>query len=46
VGVGKNFTNNIMAYKTILQSANENIKITISRDKKLMQVSIKPVSIL
>lgn len=46
VGVAKNFTNNIMAYKTILQSANENIKITISRDKKLMQVNIRPLSIL
>ncbi|MEP7141925.1 MAG: aspartyl protease family protein [Ferruginibacter sp.] len=46
IGIGKNFTNNIMAYKTILQSANENIKITISRDKKLMQLSIRPVSIL
>ncbi|MEJ7588075.1 MAG: aspartyl protease family protein [Ferruginibacter sp.] len=46
VGVGKNFTNNIMAYKTILQSANENIKITISRDQKLIQLSIKPISIL
>ncbi|MEP7106353.1 MAG: aspartyl protease family protein [Ferruginibacter sp.] len=45
IGVGKNFTNNIMAYKTILQSANENIKITISRDKQLKQVNIRPVSI-
>ena len=46
IGIGRNFTNNIMAYKTILQSANETLKITISRDKKLMQLSIKPVSIL
>jgi Aspartyl protease/PDZ domain len=46
IGIGKNFTNNIMAYKTILQSANENIKITISRDKSLMQITIRPLSIL
>ncbi|MEO5890843.1 MAG: aspartyl protease family protein [Ferruginibacter sp.] len=46
IGVGKNFTNNIMVYKTILQSANENIKITVSRDKKLVQLTIKPISIL
>ncbi|MBC7890307.1 MAG: aspartyl protease family protein [Ferruginibacter sp.] len=46
IGVGKNFTNNIMAYKTILQSANENIKITIRRDNDLLQLSIRPLSIL
>jgi hypothetical protein len=46
VGVGKNFTNNIMAYKSILQSANERIKITVSRDQKLVQLTMKPVSIL
>ena len=46
VGVGKNFSNNIMAYKTILQSAHENIKITIRRDNQLKQVSIRPLSIL
>ncbi|MEO7765923.1 MAG: aspartyl protease family protein [Ferruginibacter sp.] len=46
VGVGKNFTNNIMAYKTTLQSAGENIKITIRRGDRLMQVTIRPMSIL
>ncbi|MEO6547930.1 MAG: aspartyl protease family protein [Ferruginibacter sp.] len=46
VGVGKNFSNNIMAYKTILQSAGENIKITIRRGEKLMQVTLRPLSIL
>ena len=46
VGVGTNFTNNIMQYKTILQSANEKIKITLSRNEELMQVTIKPLSIL
>ena len=46
IGIGKNFSNNIMAYKTILQSANENIKITIRRNDQLVQVTIRPVSIL
>ena len=46
IGIGKNFSNNIMAYKSILQSANENIKITIRRSEKLMQVTIRPASIL
>ncbi|MEO6734238.1 MAG: aspartyl protease family protein [Ferruginibacter sp.] len=46
IGVGKNFSNNIMAYKTMLQSANENIKITIRRNDELKQVSIRPLSIL
>lgn len=46
IGVDKNFTNNIMAYKSILQSVKEKIKITISRNNKLSQVTIKPQSIL
>ncbi len=46
IGVDKNFTNNIMAYKSILQSAKEKLKITISRDDKLMMVILKPLSIL
>jgi len=46
IGVGKDFTNNIISYKNILQSAKENIKITISRNNKLMQLTIKPISIL
>jgi len=46
LGVEKNFTNNIMTYKSMLQSAREKIKITFSRDDKLMQVTLKPISIL
>ena len=45
VGVGSNFTNNIMAYKALLQSPKQKIKITLRRDKKLLQVTIKPLSI-
>ena len=46
IGVSNNFTNNIMAYKTILQSSNEKIRITLRRNEVLMQVTIKPLSIL
>jgi len=46
LGVEKDFTNNIMAYKSVLQSAKDKIKITFSRDYKLMQAIIKPISIL
>jgi len=46
IGVGKNFTNSIMAYKSILQSANEKIKITVSRQNNLLQLNLKPKSIL
>lgn len=46
VGIDKNFTNNIMQYKTILQSANEKIKIVVRRENKLLQFYIKPLSIL
>ncbi len=46
VGVGTNFTNNIMQYKTLLQNANEKIKIFISRKGELFQLNIKPYSLL
>lgn len=46
IGIDKNFTNNIMQYKTILQSANEKIKIVVRRNNKLLQFFIKPLSIL
>ncbi len=46
LGVEKDFTNNIMTYKSMLQSAKDKIKITFSRDDTLMQVVLKPISIL
>ncbi len=46
ISVGNNFSNNIMAYKTILQNTEAKIKIILQRDSKLMEVDIKPVSIL
>ncbi len=46
IGVGNNFSNNIMQYKTMLQSSNEKMKLFISRNGKLLQLTIKPGSIL
>ncbi len=46
LGVGNNFSNNIMQYKTILQDVTGKIKILIRRNGELMQLVIKPISIL
>jgi predicted metalloprotease with PDZ domain len=46
IGVGTNFSNNIMQYKTQLQNATEKIRIFISRNGKIMELYIKPKSIL
>jgi hypothetical protein len=46
IGVGTNFTNNIQAYKNILQVAKEKIKIVVKRNGELVLLTIKPDSIL
>jgi hypothetical protein len=46
IGVGTNFSNNIMQYKTQLQASHEKVKMIISRNGKVMQVSMRPKSIL
>ena len=46
IAVGNNFSNNIMQYKTILQTANERINIIVSRNGEVIQLFIKPQSIL
>jgi Aspartyl protease/PDZ domain len=46
IGVGTNFSNNIMQYKNQLQNANSKIKMFISRDGKIIELFIKPKSIL
>lgn len=46
IAVGNNFSNSIMAYKTILQNSDDKIKIILMRNKKLMELYIRPVSIL
>jgi predicted metalloprotease with PDZ domain len=46
LGVGNNFSNNIMQYKTILQDATGKVKLLIRRNGELMQILIKPISIL
>ncbi len=46
ISVNNNFSNNIMQYKDILQSAKERIKIIVRRNGELKQLFIKPKSIL
>lgn len=46
VGVGNNFSNNIQAYKNLLQTPNRKIKIIINRDNNLLILTLKPASIL
>jgi predicted aspartyl protease len=46
IAVGANFSNNIMQYKTILQSAGQRISMIVRRDGELLQLYIRPQSIL
>lgn len=46
VSIGNNFSNNIQAYKSILQSAGEKLKIIVNRDNNLIILTLKPQSIL
>src|SRR5579862_9417891 len=44
IAVDNNFSNNIQQYKTLLQSANEKIKIVIIRSGMPLELKIKPIS--
>ena len=44
-GVGNNFSHNISAYKNILQTANEDIKIVVIREGELLQLVLHPTTI-
>jgi hypothetical protein len=46
ISVGNDCSNNIIQYKTLLQSAKEKIKIIVKRNNELLQLTIKPISIL
>jgi predicted aspartyl protease len=46
ISVGNSFTNNIMQYKTTLQTTGERIRMIVQRDGKIMQLTIRPQSIL
>lgn len=46
ISVNNNFSNNILQYKDILQTEREKIKIIVRRNGELMQLFIKPKSIL
>ncbi|MBC7424789.1 MAG: PDZ domain-containing protein, partial [Ferruginibacter sp.] len=46
VAVNKNFSNNIMQYKDILQTVKETIRIIVNRKGELKELRLKPKSIL
>ena len=45
ISVGKNLSNNIQAYKNILQTPNEEIKVIIQRGKDLIELTLFTLSI-
>lgn len=46
IGVGNDFSNNIQAYKNILQSSTQKQKVVINRNDELIIITLKPDSIL
>ena len=46
IAINNNFSNNIMQYKDILQTEKQKIKIIVSRNGQLKQLTLKPKSIL
>ncbi len=46
IAVNNNMSNNIQTYKAMMQSVHEKINIVVSREGKLMEVKMRPVSIL
>jgi C-terminal processing protease CtpA/Prc len=46
IGIDNNFTNNIQAYKNLLQNAGERLKLVIRRNKELMTITLHVRSIL
>jgi len=45
ISVGKNISNNIQAYKNILQTPNEEIKMIVKRDQQLLELVMHTLSI-
>lgn len=45
VGVGNNFSGNLMQYKTQLQSTGQQIPLVVSRNGQLQQLKIRPINI-
>lgn len=46
ISIGNNTSQNIQQYKNILQSANHNLKVIILRKNKLIELFLRPKSIL
>ncbi len=46
IAVGNSFSNNIMQYKTMLQTPKEKISMIVLRNGELIKITIRPISIL
>lgn len=46
LGIGSNFSNNILAFKTILQSARARLNVVVMRDGDLVEIKLKVKSII
>ena len=46
IAVGNSFSNNIMQYKTLLQNANTKTRMIVNRNGQLIDIYIRPASIL
>ncbi len=46
LGIGSNFSNNILTYKTLLQSARARLNLVIMRDGDLVEIKLKVKSII
>lgn len=46
LGIGSNFSNNILTYKTLLQSARSRLNLVIMRDGDLVEIKLKVKSII
>lgn len=46
IAVGNSFSNNIMQYKTLLQNANTKTRMIVNRNGQLIDLYIRPASIL
>lgn len=46
LGIGNNMSRNVQQYRNLLQVTNQRVRIIALRGKQLMQISLKPLSIL
>ena len=45
ISIGTNISHNVQVYKNLLQSPNEEMKVIVNRNGKLILLSIRPISV-